>query len=379
MRKITTIVLCGLASTGFALATGTKASTIIKNSATLEYSAGGVTQPTIESNEDSFVVDKKIDMILVTTDTEQTQVTPGQEDRITNYEFKNEGNADQKFKFTVDNLDNGQEADYNELADNDNVKNLEIQCNYTNENGDDKTTDWASEFIIKIKQDTTATCQVRADINDPDDTPDTNDEGYGDDEDVMNVELQAVAYKEDESGPEEETTAEDTQGSVDVVFADGVDAVYSTQSGLGDGSSKNGKGDTPRDGKEVARSGYIIHTPVLSVQKTSCVIKDPVNDTNNPKRIPGAIIRYMFDITNNGSADVNDLNITDTLNDNLYLGDTKDSARKDENQTSCSCTTKPATDISDDTTIDNQDLKITHINVAKDGNHTCVSIEVEIE
>jgi len=363
-----------LANQAYAL--GTDAGTNISNSATLSYSAGGVAQEDVTSNTDSFVVDKKIDMILSTDDTTQTEVTPGQQDRITNFSFRNEGNSNQKFKFEVANLDNDQEADYNDKKDNDNVNNLEIQCTYTDANGDTQTTSWAASFIIEVAEDTNATCQVRADINNPDSTPGVNDAGAGDDGDIMNIELKATAYKDDESGPEVETTDADTQDSIDIVFADGESVQNGANSGLGDTS--NSKGDSAGDGIELARSGYIISTPVLTVTKSSCVLSDPVNNDNNPKRIPGAIIRYMFDIQNSGTNDASSVTLNDTLNENLDLTATQSSAKKDENTTSCSCDSEPATDISADTTVNNQDVQIQNINIAS-SKHTCVSFEVEIK
>jgi len=342
-------------SVSSAWALGTQAGTDISNTATLSYSAGGVAQPDENSNKDVFKVDKKIDMVLVTSDTTQTEVTPGQKDRITNYEFKNEGNADQNFTFTADNLANDKEADYNDKKDNDDVNNIEISC--------DNGSNWKTKLTIEVKQDNNLTCQIRADIKDA-------DKG-GDDKDVMNVELTATAV-DAKGNDEKQTTGDDTQNSVDIVFADGVkdDTL---------GSSDSGKGDTAKDGKEVARSGYIIVTPVLSVKKTSCVISDPVNGTSSPKRIPGAIIRYMFDIKNDGTGDVTDLNITDSINSHLLTTNTKDSAKKDENQTDeCSCGTEPSTSIKDDTTVDKQDVTIEHISVEKNGKHTCVSIQTEI-
>jgi len=380
MRKIVLSMAASLVLGNLAYALGTDAGTEISNSATLSYSAGGVEQEDVTSNTDKFKVDKKIDMVLSTDDTTQVEVTPGQQDRITTYSFKNEGNANQKFKFEVANLANDEEADYNDKKDSDDVQNLEIKCTYTDGDGNSQTADWASSFIIEIKEDTSADCEVRADINPPDDTPAVNDEGKGDDGDIMNVELKATAYKDDESGPEEETDGDDTQESVDIVFADGESVANGAHSGLGDTQADDNstKGDTAGDGIEVARSGYIISTPVLTVTKSSCVLSDPVNNTNKPKRIPGAIIRYMFDIENNGTNDATDVKLSDTLDDNLDLYNTKDSAKKDENTTSCSCDDEPSSDISDDTTVDNQDVEIEKINI-ESGKHSCISFEVEIK
>jgi hypothetical protein len=40
--------------------------------------------------------------------------------------------------------------------------------------------------------------------------------------------------------------------------------------------------------------------PEMHISKTSCVIDDPVNNTTNPKRIPGGTIRYAIEVSNTG-------------------------------------------------------------------------------
>jgi hypothetical protein len=322
-------------------------------------------------------VDKKIDMVLSTTDTDQIEVTPGQQDKNTSYTFTNEGNADQKFKFEVANLANDEEADYDTDKDNDDVNNMEIQCNYTDAGGNSQTAGWASDFIIEVKTGTTATCKVRADIKDAN--------SGGDDGDIMNIELKATAYKDDESGPEAETNGTDTQGSVDIVFADGESVQNGATSGLGDTS--NSKGDTAGDGIELARSGYIIKTPVLSAVKTSCVVSDPVNNTTDPKRIPGAVIRYMIDIKNTGSGAVTDLNVSDNIDvANLDYSTiaTTGNVHTDAGDTACNCANQTnGTQSTVNNTGTTPEVKFEGIDVAAPAapateNHTCVSFEVEI-
>lgn len=51
----------------------------------------------------------------------------------------------------------------------------------------------------------------------------------------------------------------------------------------------------------------------LSVTKISSIISDPVNGTDNPKRIPGAIVQYCILISNSGSASANSVVATDNL------------------------------------------------------------------
>ena len=51
----------------------------------------------------------------------------------------------------------------------------------------------------------------------------------------------------------------------------------------------------------------------MSITKSSIIISDPVNNTTNPKRIPGAIIRYCFVVDNSGEGDAQNVRIKDTL------------------------------------------------------------------
>jgi hypothetical protein len=90
------------------------------------------------------------------------------------------------------------------------------------------------------------------------------------------------------------TVGADTSGSVDVVFADGA-----------------GSDDAAKDAKFSSQDDYVINSASLSVVKGSTVISDPVNNTTNPKRIPGAVIEYTITISN-GAAGTTATNITFT-------------------------------------------------------------------
>ena len=56
--------------------------------------------------------------------------------------------------------------------------------------------------------------------------------------------------------------------------------------------------------------------PDMHITKTSIVISDPVNITSNPKRIPGAIVRYCFTVDNTGGGDADNATIHDSLTGN---------------------------------------------------------------
>jgi uncharacterized repeat protein (TIGR01451 family) len=64
-------------------------------------------------------------------------------------------------------------------------------------------------------------------------------------------------------------------------------------------------------------------SPTLVIAKVSRVLSDPVNDTMNPKRIPGSLIEYSITVTNGGPGvvDASTLVITDAVpaNTELYV------------------------------------------------------------
>jgi uncharacterized repeat protein (TIGR01451 family) len=53
--------------------------------------------------------------------------------------------------------------------------------------------------------------------------------------------------------------------------------------------------------------------PIIVVTKNSCVLNDPINGTTNPKRIPGATIRYAVQVTNTGIGAASNVFATDAL------------------------------------------------------------------
>jgi uncharacterized repeat protein (TIGR01451 family) len=61
--------------------------------------------------------------------------------------------------------------------------------------------------------------------------------------------------------------------------------------------------------------------PALAVQKISAVLSDPVSGISNPKRIPGAVVRYAVTLTNTGTGavDSSSLVITDPVPANTTL------------------------------------------------------------
>lgn len=56
--------------------------------------------------------------------------------------------------------------------------------------------------------------------------------------------------------------------------------------------------------------------PDMTITKSSIVIDDPVNNTTNQKRIPGATIRYCFTVDNTGDGNADNVKVNDSLTGN---------------------------------------------------------------
>ncbi len=87
-----------------AFAAGTPANTTISNTATLAYDVNGVAQANITSPAATFVVDRKINLTVLTVDSNAVTVAPGQTLAVTTFTVSNTGNDSQDFNLATANL-----------------------------------------------------------------------------------------------------------------------------------------------------------------------------------------------------------------------------------------------------------------------------------
>ena len=67
----------------------------------------------------------------------------------------------------------------------------------------------------------------------------------------------------------------------------------------------------PINGTDADATHIVLQTaPTLSVNKSSTVVSDPVNSLTNPKRIPGAVVRYTITVSNSAGASGSAQNVT---------------------------------------------------------------------
>ena len=365
MKKIIVATAISMFAVSSLFGAGTQAGTDINNTATLSYSAGGVAQPPKDSNEDSFKVDRKIDFLVAHQDSTPASVVPGQAKAVLTYVVANNGNEVQDF--SLSSLAN----DGNPFGLTDNFDSTDVSIYVdTNDNGTyDEGTD-TETYIDELAADTNKTVFIVSNI--PLDRVDG---------DVAEYTLVAQVAEGGTSGAQgsditsDDKNNDDTATGVETVFADAAGANNST-----DGGEKNGKHSD--------NDAYKVVVATLDMTKTSCVISDPVNGGTKPKRIPGAVIRYMLDINNTGSADANDITITDDLVSDLdysTLETPNDNVHTNIGDTACDCSNPGGGTASTvNNTGNDPQVKLEGIDVAKPAageseNHTCVYFEVEVK
>lgn len=288
MKKLIMIASGMLLGSIQAYALGTDYGTDITNQATLNYEVGGNAQTAVASNQDTFKVDRKVDVAVATTDGANVVVQPG--DNVTTdntpltFTVTNETNGNQDFILSASNLANGTASlDAGQTDNIDFATDLKICTDATCSGGDISGTNQS------FTEDETKTYYVFADI--PLGTADGS---------IASIALTATAVDDGTTNvmTDDSATADDPT-AVQIVFADDTGVAA---------------GDAQYDGKHSALSAYEVVTATLDATKTSCVVSDPVSGTTNPKRIPGAVIRYAIDVNNTGSADATNVVLTDSVN-----------------------------------------------------------------
>ncbi len=271
-----------------ALAAGTTAGSTISNTATVNYTVGGVAQTAINSNASTFVVDRKINLTVAEVGTTTTSVVPGQSSAVTTFTVTNSSNAVLDLGLTAAQLAGGTAAHGG--TDNFDVTGLTMYVD-TNGNGSyDAGTDTAVTYLDELAADASKTVFLVGNV------PAARTNG-----DVAGVTLTAQALEGAGAGSQGAVvtqTAGANTAAMDTVFADAAGVT----------------GDVARDGKASDDDDYTVAAPVLSVTKQNRIVSDPINGTTNPKMIPGATVEYCIIVSNSASgASANSVAISDPI------------------------------------------------------------------
>lgn len=267
----------------FAADLGTDAGTSITNSVNVTYSVGGTTQTPPPVASDTFVVDRKVNLVVTKTDTSNTIVAPGQTQQAVTYNVSNQTND------TIDVLLTSEQL----TGDNFDVTGT---ITYYLDNGGTvgvfDGTDTPITSIENLAEDTSVIVHAVANI--PTGVVTGN---------LANVVLIGQAADTSGTAFNNDSGAANIAGTVQNVFAD---------------AAGTGTGDGAGDGYHSATDTYEVAAAAISVSKTSTVLWDPISGNTNPKAIPGAVIEYCIAVANAASgAAATGVAISDTIPANV--------------------------------------------------------------
>lgn len=261
-----------------ALAAGTAAGDVITNNVSVTYQVNGITQNE-ETDFDDLTVDRKVNVVVAELGGADTSVTPGENGAAVTFQVTNSSNDTVDFALSLDQS----------TADDFDITNVR----YFVDNGDGVygAGDTQVTYLDEIAADQIVTVHVVGDVALGTSTGDRAD-----------VSLVATAHQASGSagslGAQLTATAgANNANSVDTVLADGAGDV-----------------DVANDGAFSDTDTFVVAAADVEVTKTSRVVWDAVNETNNPKAIPGATIEYCIVVSNaSGSVTATAVTVNDEL------------------------------------------------------------------
>jgi uncharacterized repeat protein (TIGR01451 family) len=257
--SLAAVLLSSLGVMQSAYAVGTAAGTDITNTATVNYTVGGVGQTPVDSNITTFLVDRKVDLTL--TNVGPTSTTPGAANAAVAYTLTNTGNGADTFTLAGAN----QAGDFT-------VTGIQVFRDDGTTPGVHDAGDSEVTAPLALNADETVTLFIVSDI------PVTATNGQD-----STVRLTATTTSTETPGPD--------TALVDVVFA-----------------------DSGTDGTEFADGEYNVQAATLAVVKSATIISDPVNGTGaDRKAIPGAVIEYSIVVTNSGTVNAAAVTLSDSI------------------------------------------------------------------
>lgn len=272
----------------WAQAAGTGVCTPITNTASLEYWVGGIKQDDKPSNTESFNVASKVNLTVTASDATFVSVTPGQSQAVLTFTVKNDGNTVQDYLLTglekdgavtnlftagggsaTDNFNGANYAVYVESGANAGYQVGEDTATFINELAPADPA--ATVYVVITGSPAVLLTQVNGDVA-----------AYG-----LLVKTAQAGYSSD---PGTETTAGKTAGACNAPIV------------LADTAAGTGPDDGNLDGDDSARGAFKVTSAMISINKVATTIWDPINYNDVPKSIPGAIVRYVVTIANDGAA-----------------------------------------------------------------------------
>jgi uncharacterized repeat protein (TIGR01451 family) len=269
-------------------ASGTDANVLISNTASVNYTVGGVAQTQVNSPAAEFRVDRKIDLNLIETNNAAANATPGATAVVTTYKLTNTGNGAQGYTFTAANT-GGTLFTRPDAYD---VSNLLVRVSSAACVPATTTTPaYAGETATTVPTLAKDACVYVFILAD---SPLTATNGQAANVRLTAISREAVSLNDLDPLATAALAVADDPNTVQIVYADG------------------GIGQVARDGRFFADDQYYIVGPQLAATKVAAVQVDALQPSN-PKPIPGATVQYTITLTNSGAAAADAVVIGDAI------------------------------------------------------------------
>lgn len=257
-------------------ASGTTAGTVISNTAKVDYTVGGVAQTQLSASN-TLTVDRKIIVTTAVVDAAPVSVTPGQAGTATSpvlvFSVTNSSNAVIDIGLAAVAQASGVAVGFSKTS------NFVAGNTYVFHTG--SVAGPIVTYLDEVPIDQVTNIYV---VNTtPTAIPLTATNGQ-----FAGVTLTATAEQSGAAGTQGAVVTQNSSGNWGGATV--LNNVLAEPAGFGT--------DVKNDGVSVASDVYVVSAPVLSVNKLSYVVWDPVNLTTSPKAIPGAIVRYCIVVTN---------------------------------------------------------------------------------
>lgn len=251
---------------------------------------GGVAQPAIGSSptgnttgagsDTTFLVDNKIDLSLLETNTAPANTSPGltasgTANAVAVYKLTNTGNNPQGYTFGVTQPVGGSLFAHTDTFDMTNTRAVVSGAACAIATTTTPTYNSGTDTATTVPTLAPDGCVYVIVLGD---TPNGLANGA-----AAIVRLTATAAAAGTLAALTETATADT-AAVDLVFADSAVGAHVAQ--------------VARDAKAFDDDEYFVVAPALTVTKVSAVITDPINLVTNPKAIPGATLEYTITVAN---------------------------------------------------------------------------------
>jgi hypothetical protein len=293
---------------GQAMAAGTAAGTNINNKATLSFSVGGSVQTPVESSplgnatpgvnngsSTTFTVDRRVNLLVATTNTAPVSIALGNSDMITSFQVTNSTND------IVDVILSNISTMPNASTGATGIDDADFVNGACTMHLDAAGLTPAITRLSNVAADAVVPVYVKCAIQPLTALAPQTYAAWNNRVNVVSLVGQVAvagggaAYVQDAGA--------DVAGTVQTVFGDeaggngGVPGAAGTTAG-GAGNTV----DAYRDGRYSANSAYKVIMPILTVTKTETLVCDPLNGVTNAKRIPGTLVRYRITVANDPAA-----------------------------------------------------------------------------